>query len=272
MLQNMINIYRSKQLIKDANAILITAGAGIGVDSGLPDYRGEEGLWKAYPPLKKLGLSLSEISNQPFEENPSFSWAFYGHRYYLYKDTKPHDGFKMLLELVKQKNNNYFVFTSNIDGQFQKAGFDENKICEAHGAIHYLQCSNNCTGIWQEDIKVKVDLEKFEAKNYPYCPKCGVVARPNMKGYWDIAWNSSRTDEQMKRYQNWLESNKNEKIVIIEIGAGTATPVIRSEGESLALENKNRKLIRINPRDYQLNKHLGVSLSLGGLKGIKSII
>ena len=49
--------------IRDANTLVITAGAGMGVDSGLPDFRGKEGFWKAYPPLKKLGVSYAGISN-----------------------------------------------------------------------------------------------------------------------------------------------------------------------------------------------------------------
>ena len=59
----MNNIQKAKQIIKDAEAILITAGAGMGVDSGLPDFRGNEGFWKAYPPIKKLGLDFADMAN-----------------------------------------------------------------------------------------------------------------------------------------------------------------------------------------------------------------
>jgi len=68
-----------KQTIQEADAILITAGAGIGVDSGLPDFRGDEGFWKAYPPLKKLGLNFSQMANPKwFDTNPFLAWGFYG--------------------------------------------------------------------------------------------------------------------------------------------------------------------------------------------------
>ena len=80
-----------------------------------------------------------------FTTNPPMAWAFYGHRYNLYKNTIPHDGFKMLLDLVKEKNDNYFIFTSNVDGQFQKAGFDSDKIIECHGSISHFQCLYNCS-------------------------------------------------------------------------------------------------------------------------------
>lgn len=52
--------------------------------------------------------------------NPDVAWAFYGHRLEMYRKTNPHAGFSMLLDLVKSKNNNYFVYTSNVDGHFQK--------------------------------------------------------------------------------------------------------------------------------------------------------
>ena len=81
----MSNIQKAVQAISNANFLMICAGAGIGVDSGLPDFRGNEGFWKAYPPIRKLGLSLPEVSNPRwFYEDPRFAWGFYGHRYHLY--------------------------------------------------------------------------------------------------------------------------------------------------------------------------------------------
>ncbi len=72
---------KAKELICQADALLITAGAGMGVDSGLPDFRGITGFWRAYPAIKNLGLHFEEMANPKwFEEDPSLAWAFYGHR------------------------------------------------------------------------------------------------------------------------------------------------------------------------------------------------
>ena len=102
------NIKTAKQYIEDADAILITAGAGMGVDSGLPDFRGTEGFWEAYPVIKELNLSFEEMANPEwFSSNPKLAWAFYGHRLNLYRDTVPHKGFKMLLDIVKKKDDDY---------------------------------------------------------------------------------------------------------------------------------------------------------------------
>ena len=73
-------IQRAAELIAEADALLITAGAGMGVDSGLPDFRGNEGFWNAYPPYRNLGRSYVEMANpQGFSSDPAFACGFYGH-------------------------------------------------------------------------------------------------------------------------------------------------------------------------------------------------
>ncbi len=262
-----------QEIVKNCEALLITAGAGMGVDSGLPDFRGNEGFWRAYPPLAKLGISFSQMANPKwFEEDPSLAWAFYGHRLKLYRNTTPHRGFHILLDLAKSKNDNYFIFTSNVDGQFQKARFEEERIYEIHGSIHYLQCLHNCTDdIWPNTEDVKVDMERFRALQYPHCKHCGQVARPNILMFDDWGWNPKRAIQQERQYNKWLKANHNKNLAIIEIGAGTAIPTVRLEGESLAAKFPKATLIRINPREPQIDKNLGYALAMGGLKGIEAI-
>jgi len=265
------------QFIKNADAILITAGAGMGVDSGLPDFRGNQGFWKEYPAIQHLGLNFEDIANPKwFSKNPPLAWAFYGHRLNLYRDTTPHNGFKLLLDLIKEKNNNYFVVTSNVDGQFQKAGFDEDKIYEVHGSIHHFQCSNkNCKDeIWDADKEsIEIDIDKFEAQTIPLCKNCDDIARPNILMFGDWDWNSKRSDEQEARFHKWFNQIKidDKKLAIIEIGAGTAIPTIRNYSEIFAKKSKKFKLIRINPRDFYVNPHIGFSVICGGLDGLKQI-
>ncbi|HEW98822.1 MAG TPA: NAD-dependent deacetylase, partial [Beggiatoa sp.] len=116
-------IEQAAKVLFNADALLITAGAGLGVDSGLPDFRGDKGFWKDYPPTAKRGLSLIEMANpQWFDRNPKLAWAFYSHLFNLYRNAIPHHGFLQLLEIARSKKSGYFVLTSNVDGQFQKAG------------------------------------------------------------------------------------------------------------------------------------------------------
>ena len=68
--------------LKESSCILTFAGAGMGVDSGLPDFRGTEDFWKAYPPLAKAGIEFTSAANPSlFESKPNLAWGFYGHRY-----------------------------------------------------------------------------------------------------------------------------------------------------------------------------------------------
>ena len=267
-------IERIKTKINHADCILITAGAGMGVDSGLPDYRGNEGFWKAYPMAKHLGLSFVDLANPEwFKRNPALAWAFYGHRLNLYRQTTPHEGFKLLLDLAQSKQD-HFVFTSNVDGQFQKAGFSPEHIYECHGSIHHLQCTICSQPIYRaEGLEVPIDMEAFEALDIPLCPSCGAIARPNILMFNDWTWDSSRShiqSEQMEAFIQKIQSS-NHKLVIIEIGAGEHIPTVRHLSEEMA-RALNGFVIRINPRDYQIDERIGVGIKMKGLDGIRSIL
>jgi NAD-dependent SIR2 family protein deacetylase len=272
----MEELTKIRQIIQNAEALCITAGAGMGVDSGLPDFRGNEGFWKAYPPIQKLGISFVEMANPYwFDQNPRLAWAFYGHRLSLYRKTKPHQGFYDLLQLASEKPGGYFVFTSNVDGQFQQAEFDPEHIEECHGSIHHLQCKTPCSGqIWDaREVEIEVDQERFAAVGpLPECPVCGDLARPNILMFGDWHWLPGRTDQQSVRFSEWIQKIKNHNfsLVIIEIGAGAAVPTVRIKSETLAKIEK-AALIRINPRDDQVPPgHF--SISAGGLAGIQKIL
>jgi NAD-dependent SIR2 family protein deacetylase len=173
------------------------------------------------------------------------------------------------------KKGGYFVFTSNVDGQFQKAGYDEKRIVEIHGSIHHLQCVQPCNDhIWSADgVDVKVDMEKFEAEDpLPSCPYCGGLARPNILMFGDWEWIPHRTSGQEFRLDRWLTGldDKGYQLVVIEIGAGKAVPTVRLFSERV----KDRlfgTLIRINPRDYDTPSGRDISIPLGGLEGIRAI-
>ncbi len=270
-----LSILNAKEAIEGADAILITAGAGMGVDSGLPDFRGNEGFWRAYPPLKDLGLEFHDIANPKwFVKDPKMAWGFYGHRLNLYRATKPHKGFSILKSLSEFKNDNYFIFTSNVDGQFQKAGFDDDKIMEVHGSIHYNQCSENCShDIWSnKDIQIDVDQTTFLAVTpLPKCQNCNQLARPNIMMFGDWGFNERRAFMQRSKLQSWLRENVSNKvkIVIIEIGAGKDVATVRNFSDDI-MSQYNAKLIRINPRDYD-GQEGTISIPLGAQEALEKI-
>lgn len=113
----------------------------MGVDSGLPDFRGPQGFWRAYPMYRALGIDFVDAANPVhFDKNPAFGWGFYGHRTRLYRQTEPHAGFGLLRNWAERYRLQSFVVTSNVDGQFQKDGFAAERILEVHGSIYHLQC------------------------------------------------------------------------------------------------------------------------------------
>ena len=248
-------IEEAASAIRRAEALVITAGAGMGVDSGLPDFRGDEGFWRAYPPLKEKGLSFAEMASASwFRTDPVLAWGFYGHRLHLYRNTVPHRGFQILRDIAEHMTKGVFVYTSNVDGQFQRAGFSENAIVECHGSIHHLQCATPCEStIWSaEDTQVNVDETTFLASRpLPRCPSCGNVARPNILMFGDWVWVGDRSEKQSERFRRWEDNIGNSRLVVIELGAGTAIPSVRSMSERL-VRRSNGTLVRINVREAQV--------------------
>lgn len=259
------------EAIRNARAMVITSGAGMGVDSGLPDFRGDKGFWNAYPMYERLGLTFVEAANpRHFEEDAAFGWGFYGHRTNLYRATEPHEGFHILRRWIERLDLEHFVVTSNVDGQFQKAGFDDGKVYEVHGSIHHLQCLEPCTGvIWPNREEIPVDLDTMRATMVPRCTRCGGAARPNVLMFGDYSWLGHRTDEQERRFDAFVEENLGRPTVVVEMGAGTSIPTIRRLSENLG-RRKGVTVVRINPREPWIDEpHL--SIPDGALAALRAI-
>ncbi len=261
--------------IAGAKTLVITAGAGMGVDSGLPDFRGNEGFWNAYPPYRRLGLSFIDAANpRHFEADPAFGWGFYGHRTNLYRATVPHAGFALLRTWAERFGLATFIVTSNVDGQFQKAGFAEEEIFEVHGSIHHLQCLKPCRmEVWDNDEDIPVDPDTMRAGHIPRCIHCGGTARPNILMFGDDSWIGNRSRGQQMRLDLFLDQHRESSLVVIELGAGTAIPTIRALSENLG-HRAGATVVRINPREPHIGGgHLALACgALAGLRGIEAVI
>jgi len=262
------------ETLSHSKALLIGAGAGMGVDSGLPDFRGSEGFWEAYPPLAKLGIRFEEMANPRwFGESPELAWGFYGHRFNLYRKTQPHFGFSLLLKWINEHNLSAFVFTSNVDGHFQQSGFAGHAVNECHGSLMHLQCVDQCgQAIWpvSPDLKIEIDEETLYALDpLPACPGCGGLARPNILMFSDWEWDPERTNEQGRRLNEWLEENANSGLCVIELGAGPSIPTVRITCEQ-AWQSSGGTFLRINPRDPQVPEG-ALSLAMGAGDALRAI-
>jgi len=249
----------------------------MGVDSGLPDFRGRQGFWKAYPPMQNKDIPYTQMETASwFSAKPALAWGFWGHNLKLYREAIPHYGYEVLKKLGESKldRDGYFVFTSNVDGAFLKAGFDEHRLLERHGSVHYLQCVRPCSQeIWSTDgTVVEFSAETFEASEpLPTCKNCHGIARPNALLFDDFSYNANRRNDQVDNYVGWFNTLKpDSRLVIIEVGAGTAVPTVRKEGEKTVVAVKNGHLIRINPQDTDAPEG-SIVLPLGGKDALTRI-
>lgn len=262
-------VLQAARRIMEADGLLVASGAGMGVDSGLPDFRGREGFWRAYPALRCAGLAFEQIANPAaFARDPTLAWGFYGHRLGLYRRTVPHAGFAMLQRIGAALRGGLFVFTSNVDGQFQKAGFDPQALVEVHGSIHHLQCQRGCHGeIWPADgFEPKVAEDDCRLLNEPpHCRHCGEIARPNILMFDDWNWLGSGTASQESRFEDWLRGQDRPPLTV-EIGAGTNVITVRSFAEAIG-----GALIRINPEPESALPAGALHLRCGALEGIAAI-
>ncbi len=261
-------ITKAVGLIRDADGLLITAGASMGVDSGLPDFRSANGFWKTYPALARAGIEFESIAcPETFRRDPRLAWGFYGHRLNLYRRTTPHQGFTLLQQIGAALEHGLFVLTSNVDGQFQKAGVADDLINEIHGSIHHLQCMNGgCSdAVWSaEGFAPLLDEEGCRLlSDLPVCPNCGRMARPNILMFGDWDWRQARAISQEKLFASWLD--KVARPVVIEIGAGTDIPTVRR------FSDRYERLIRINPREPTVTRARSVEIPLGGLEALQRI-
>jgi NAD-dependent SIR2 family protein deacetylase len=265
-------IVRAAELIAGADALIVAAGAGMGVDSGLPDFRGKDGFWNAYPAFRSAGTEFYDIASPAaFESNPRQAWGFYGHRLAMYRATAPHQGFALLNRWTDEMPLGGWVFTSNVDGHFQKADFDTDRIYECHGSIHHLQCLEPCCDdIWSADqLHPEIDEANCELTSaFPRCPRCGEMARPNILMFGDWGWVGHRSDIQSRQLEHWLPQVQ--RPVVIEIGAGRAIPSVRSFSQRVVGQFGGR-LIRINPDDPQVSSSMDVGLQMPGLPCLQAI-
>lgn len=235
------------QWVQEAPAILIAAGAGMGVDSGLPDFRGPQGLWTKFPELKELNWGFQDIASpKAFREHPRLAWNFYAKRLDSYRKTRPHAGFGILLRWASLAPKGYRVFTSNIDGQFQQAGFASHRVVECHGSIHRLQCLGPCSDdVWDAEVyQPQFDVKGSLLNPTPTCPHCGGMARPHVLMFDDWGYVHEPAMQELSVFNAWGFEHKKE-LLVIELGAGKAIPTVRRYGERFA-----HRFIRINPNEW----------------------
>lgn len=246
-------ILNAKELIKNADYVLIGAGAGLSTAAGL-EYSGENFRKNFNEYIKKYYFTdLYTASFYDFSSQEE-KWAFWAKLIDINRfNEKPLKLYQELFKLVNNKK--YFVVTTNVDGQFEKAGFEKDKIFATQGDYAYLQCEQACHDklYYNEEI-VKEWLQNTRDCKIPSdlvqkCPVCGGNMDMNLRkdAYFvqDENWY-----KQAKKYEEFLDEIEGKNVVLIEVGVGFNTPgIIRFPFEQLTMRNVNANLIRIN-KDY----------------------
>jgi NAD-dependent SIR2 family protein deacetylase len=250
-----IRIQNAKNLINQADYILIGAGAGLSTAAGL-EYSGDsfQNNFKEFI----IKYNFKDLYTATFYDfnTPEEKWAFWAKLIKLNRfNSEPLKLYKELFELVKNKE--HFVITTNVDGQFEKAGFEDNKIFAVQGDYAYLQCEDGCHNkLYYNGDLVKQWLEnikdcKIPSDMVPKCPICGKDMDMNLRkdAYFvqDENWY-----KKSKLYSQFLDKAENKKLLLIEIGVGFNTPgIIRFPFEQMVYKNPYTTMIRIN-KDYPM--------------------
>ena len=215
--------------IKNADAVVIGAGAGLSASAGF-DYSGER--FKRYFSdfAEKYGIrDMYTGGFFPFESAEEY-WAYWS-RYVLINryDTEENGTYKRLFELIEGKD--YFVLTTNVDHRFQKAGFDKHRLFYTQGDYGLFQCSLPCCqeafdneGVIREMVKRQENM-RIPSELIPKCPKCGRAMTMNLR-----ADNSFVQDEGWyranERYEDFIRRHRGLRTLFLELGVGYNTPAI----------------------------------------------
>ena len=182
---------------------------------------------------------------------PEVFWAWWSRHILTNRYEKaPEPVYDELLGIVKDKN--YFVLTTNVDHQFQMAGFDKERLFYTQGDYGLFQCSVPCHDKnydnydaviamieQQKDMKIPTEL-------VPHCPVCGKPMTMNLRSddkfVEDEGWHKAA-----ERYNSFIDENKDKNIVYLEFGVGGNTPVIiKFPFWQLTAQNENAAYICVN--------------------------
>lgn len=248
------NIGEVVELIKNADCILIGAGSGLSASGGI-NYACSELAQKWFPKYYKMGLkSILEIQSvfwEISEKNILSYWGYWSnHIQNIRYNTPVIKPYEILFELLKDKE--YFICSTNVDGQFEKAGFPKEKIFAPQGDYALFQCSKPCTQDVYDNkemidkmINNMRDSIKIKEEDIPRCPKCGKFLVPNLRV--DNSFVQKPHFTNISKYEKFVREAKDKRLVLLELGVGYNTPgIIRYPFENITNHYPYANLIRIN--------------------------
>jgi NAD-dependent SIR2 family protein deacetylase len=246
-------LHNIREAIQKAEVILLGGGAGLSASAGLL-YGGERFTANFSDFIARYNLTDMYSSGfYPFKTEEE-KWTYWSRHIMINRfDPAPGQVYCDLLRLVQDKMHH--VITTNVDAQFEKAGFAKERIFAVQGDYGKLQCARAChqTLYDNEEMVRDMILEqndcRIPTRLVPECPRCGGVMEPNLRK--DMFFVEDETWRQASnRYKQFLTALGRRPVVLLELGVGYNTPtIIKMPFEEITAESSNATLIRIN-RDY----------------------
>lgn len=212
--------------LKKAVKVSVLTGSGISAESGIPTFRGKEGLWKQY-------RAEELASPQAFADNPAMVWGWYDWRRGLIASKQPNPGHRVLTEW-ESIFPEFTLITQNIDGLHQKSG--SHNVIELHGSIWKLRCLEE--GIITENHDPH--LEELP----PRCPQCGALLRPH------VVWFGEALD--MNLLQTSIEQASESDVILV---VGTSAAVYPAAAIPFSAAEAGARLVEINPEHTPLSEY-----------------
>lgn len=217
-----------KDQIKDSKKIVFVTGAGMSQESGIPTFRGKDGLWRNYDAMKLATIDA-------FYEDPKLVWEWYNERRSNILSAQPNEGHKAVAELEKYAN--VVVLTQNIDGLHQRAGSSE--VLELHGSIIKIKCT-----VCDFRDEIMTGFSEFP----PLC-KCGNILRP------DVVWFGESLPQDV-----WQKAMIHSSQCDLMIIAGTSLVVSPANTLPLYAKQNNAILIEVNPQDTEMSSEMDLMI------------
>lgn len=226
--------------LKEAQKIVFVTGAGISQESGIPTFRGKDGLWRNYDAMKLATIDA-------FYENPKLIWEWYNERRKNIFSAEPNLGHKAIAEL--EKFVKVVTLTQNIDGLHQRAG--STKVLELHGSIIEIKCTV-C------EFKNKI-LTEFT--NMPPLCKCGNILRPN------VVWFGEPLPQDIWQ-EAMIHASKCDVMVIV----GTSLVVSPANTLPLYAKQNNAFLIELNPEKTMMSYDMDLSVRSTSVMALPELV
>jgi len=228
------------QKLKDSRKIVFVTGAGISQESGIPTFRGKDGYWRKYDPMKLASIDA-------FYDDPKLVWEWYEDRRKNILSVKPNEGHFAISQMEEFKD--IVVLTQNIDGLHQRSG--STNVLELHGSIIRIKCTV-CD--FTDNI-----TEIFESLP-PKC-KCGSMLRP------DVVWFGEPLPQNI-----WQSAIKEASICDVMIIVGTSLVVSPANTLPVYAKQNGAILIEVNPEKTVMSNDMTLSIQATSVEVLPKIL